>query len=75
MPFHLAPICVEQALNFRYFVSDDRGRKEFLFEHLKTQPIWHSLRYWNAAFFDAVQSERENKPMIKRFVLPIISAI
>lgn len=31
--------------------------------YLRDQPIWHSLRFWNAAFFDALQCERANKPI------------
>lgn len=36
---------------------------EYLYTHLKNQPIWHSLRFWNAAFFDALQNQRANKPL------------
>ncbi|ELT98672.1 hypothetical protein CAPTEDRAFT_148510 [Capitella teleta] len=36
--------------------------KHFLYSYLKEQPIWQSLRFWNAAFFDAVQQERARKP-------------
>ncbi|RUS74951.1 hypothetical protein EGW08_017286 [Elysia chlorotica] len=35
----------------------------FLYTYLKDQPIWQSLRFWNAAFFDAVQNERSRRPM------------
>ena len=28
---------------------------------MRQQPIWHSLRFWTAAFYDAVQSEREHR--------------
>ncbi|KAK3085349.1 hypothetical protein FSP39_001918 [Pinctada imbricata] len=37
--------------------------KNFLYSYLREQPIWQSLRFWNAAFFDAVQSERSKRPM------------
>ena len=32
--------------------------KQYLCSVLRDQPIWRSLRFWNAAFFDAVQAER-----------------
>ncbi|KAG7169200.1 hypothetical protein Hamer_G024821 [Homarus americanus] len=32
--------------------------KEFLYSYLRQQPIWRSIRFWNAAFFDALQCER-----------------
>lgn len=37
--------------------------KNFLYSYLREQPIWQSLRFWNAAFFDAVQNERARKPV------------
>ncbi|KAK7498094.1 hypothetical protein BaRGS_00010682 [Batillaria attramentaria] len=39
------------------------GDKSFLYMFLRDQPIWQSLRFWNAAFFDAVQCERSRRPM------------
>lgn len=41
--------------------------REYLYLYLRDQPIWHSLRFWNAAFFDALQCERANKPIPKSF--------
>ncbi|CAJ0937773.1 unnamed protein product, partial [Ranitomeya imitator] len=38
-----------------------KGEKNYLYSHLKQQPIWHSLRFWNAAFFDAVHCERRKR--------------
>ncbi|XP_076849737.1 uncharacterized protein KIAA0513 homolog isoform X2 [Brachyhypopomus gauderio] len=35
--------------------------KIYLYTHLKQQPIWHTLRFWNAAFFDAVHCERNKR--------------
>ncbi|KAF7262313.1 hypothetical protein EG68_00381 [Paragonimus skrjabini miyazakii] len=29
-----------------------------LFSYIKTQPIWHTLRFWNACFFQSVQEAR-----------------
>lgn len=44
-------------------LSPDRKEEEkiYLYTHLKQQPIWHTLRFWNAAFFDAVHSERNKR--------------
>lgn len=36
-------------------VGSDRA---FLFVHIKAQPIWQSLRFWNACFFQSVQEAR-----------------
>ncbi|XP_078066619.1 uncharacterized protein KIAA0513 homolog isoform X1 [Mustelus asterias] len=38
-----------------------KGMKIYLYTHLKLQPIWHTLRFWNAAFFDAVHCERRKR--------------
>ncbi|KAL3858732.1 hypothetical protein ACJMK2_008990, partial [Sinanodonta woodiana] len=49
--------------------SDQHGKtryKTFLYSCLKEQPIWQSLRFWNAAFFDAVQTERARQPVCTR---------
>lgn len=35
-------------------------RKEFLHVYLRDQPIWHGLRFWNAAFLDSVHSEKQS---------------
>ena len=37
--------------------------REYLYTYLREQPIWHSLRFWNAAFFDALQCERAHRPV------------
>ena len=39
-----------------------RHQKQYLYHILREQPIWKSLRFWNAAFFDALQTERANRP-------------
>ncbi|XP_055382103.1 uncharacterized protein KIAA0513 [Condylostylus longicornis] len=39
--------------------------REYLFTYLRQQPIWHTLRFWNAAFFDALQCERAHRPVPK----------
>ncbi|KAM8947809.1 uncharacterized protein KIAA0513 homolog [Pelodytes ibericus] len=41
--------------------EDKKGEKIYLYTHLKQQPIWHTLRFWNAAFFDAVHCERRKR--------------
>ena len=33
--------------------------KIYIYQALRYQPIWQSLRFWNAAFFDAVNTERQ----------------
>lgn len=40
--------------------------KEYLYTYLRDQTIWHSLRFWNAAFFDALQCERVHRPVVTR---------
>ncbi|XP_029463904.1 uncharacterized protein KIAA0513 homolog isoform X2 [Rhinatrema bivittatum] len=41
--------------------QEKKGEKIYLYSHLKQQPIWHTLRFWNAAFFDAVHCERRKR--------------
>lgn len=41
-------------------------RKQYPYMYLKQQPIWKSLRFWNAAFFDAVQCERAHRTIPTR---------
>lgn len=41
--------------------------KNFLYEHLKNQVIWKSLRFWNAAFFSAVHAERKRRCIQKEW--------
>ncbi|CAH1780398.1 unnamed protein product [Owenia fusiformis] len=38
-------------------------QKHYLYSYMREQPVWQSLRFWNAAFFDAVQQERMQKPV------------
>ena len=35
-------------------------RKQFLHVYLKDQPIWRTLRFWNAAFLDSVHNEKHS---------------
>ncbi|XP_068578643.1 uncharacterized protein KIAA0513 homolog isoform X2 [Cebidichthys violaceus] len=41
--------------------EEKKEEKVYLYTHLKQQPIWHTLRFWNAAFFDAVHCERKKR--------------
>ncbi|XP_008826125.1 uncharacterized protein KIAA0513 homolog isoform X2 [Nannospalax galili] len=41
--------------------DEQKGEKVYLYMHLRQQPIWHTLRFWNAAFFDAVHCERRKR--------------
>lgn len=41
--------------------QERKAEKIYLYTHLKQQPIWHTLRFWNAAFFDAVHCERTKR--------------
>ncbi|XP_061197766.1 uncharacterized protein LOC133205890 [Saccostrea echinata] len=47
---------------FTFYYEGCHG-KNFLYSYLRDQPIWQSLRFWNAAFFDAVQLERSKRPV------------
>ena len=38
--------------------------QEYLATYLKNQPIWQNLRFWSAAFFDALHSVRIQKPVL-----------
>ncbi|XP_055908762.1 uncharacterized protein KIAA0513 [Eupeodes corollae] len=40
--------------------------REYLFTYLRQQPIWHTLRFWNAAFYDALQSKREQQMTVSQ---------
>lgn len=35
--------------------------REYLFNYLRDQPIWHSLRFWNATLFYALQKDKVPK--------------
>ncbi|TPP59189.1 hypothetical protein FGIG_08884 [Fasciola gigantica] len=43
-----------------FYVTDpgSPGDRTFLFNYIKSQPIWQSLRFWNACFFQSVQEAR-----------------
>ncbi|XP_074646482.1 uncharacterized protein LOC141902578, partial [Tubulanus polymorphus] len=66
--FSPAKSLMNMCFTFYYETKLTNGRpmKYFLYSYLRDQPIWQSVRFWNAAFFDAVQSERSRKPLITR---------
>ncbi|KAJ8303568.1 hypothetical protein KUTeg_019964 [Tegillarca granosa] len=54
---------------FTFYHESSHGNvryKNFLYSYLREQPIWQSLRFWNAAFFDAIQCERSRRPVCTR---------
>lgn len=60
-PFHNSHHC--WLVSFTVDVPGCEPYPEYLYTYLKDQPIWHSLRFWNAAFFDALQSQRAHRPV------------
>ncbi|XP_037958357.1 uncharacterized protein KIAA0513 isoform X2 [Teleopsis dalmanni] len=38
---------------------------EYLFTYMRQQPVWNAIRFWNAAFFDTLQSKREQLLLLK----------
>ncbi|XP_053960705.1 uncharacterized protein LOC128864944 [Anastrepha ludens] len=40
--------------------------REYLFTYMRRQPIWYSQRFWGAACFEAVQSEREHRLNLRK---------
>lgn len=45
--------------------------REYLYIYLRYQPIWHALRFWNAAYFDAVQCERNHRPIPQTYSITL----
>lgn len=45
--------------------------REYLYIYLRYQPIWHALRFWNAAYFDAVQCERNHRPVPQTYSITL----
>lgn len=60
--FTPAKTIMNMCFTFYYEQSGSHPTQQHLYTYLKDQPIWRSLRFWNAAFFDAVQCERANVP-------------
>ncbi|KAG8201209.1 hypothetical protein JTE90_019848 [Oedothorax gibbosus] len=74
--FSPAKSIMNMCFTFYYECKQD-GRapsREYLFSYLTDQPIWRSVRFWNAAFFDAVQCERANRQIPTRDELGEYSA-
>ncbi|XP_070574306.1 uncharacterized protein KIAA0513-like isoform X2 [Ptychodera flava] len=46
--------------------NESKTTRGYLYSFLKDQPIWQSIRFWNAAFFDAVHCEREQRSPVHR---------
>jgi (p)ppGpp synthase/HD superfamily hydrolase len=40
--------------------------REYLFNYLRDQPIWHTLRFWNAALFYALQKDKVPKTNMEK---------
>ncbi len=45
---------------------DGKGKvvQRYLYEGLKSQQIWQSTRFWNAAVFIALQEERNSRKVV-----------
>lgn len=39
--------------------------REYLYVYLRDQPIWHNLRFWNAAFFYALTKDKSSKTKLE----------
>ncbi|XP_076032336.1 uncharacterized protein KIAA0513 isoform X2 [Oratosquilla oratoria] len=67
--FSPAKSLMNMCFTFYHEVLSPEGQrrgKEFLYIYLRQQPIWRSMRFWNAAFFDALQCERSMRPVVTR---------
>lgn len=54
--------------NFFLFAVEVPGcdpYREYLFNYLRDQPIWHTLRFWNAALFYALQKDKVPKATVE----------
>ncbi|XP_054083434.1 uncharacterized protein LOC105217887 isoform X2 [Zeugodacus cucurbitae] len=40
--------------------------RQYLYIFMRQQPIWYSQRFWGAAFFEAVQSERDHRLAMRK---------
>ncbi|CAH8644492.1 unnamed protein product [Dicrocoelium dendriticum] len=61
---HLMEACFTAYHESKAVNMDDHSQQHYLFTMLRNQPIWQSTRFWNAAFFIGLQSER------KRLAIP-----
>ncbi|RWS26929.1 uncharacterized protein B4U80_03309 [Leptotrombidium deliense] len=51
---------------FTYYCRLGSSGTHYIYHYLREQPIWRSLRFWSAAFFDAVQCEKAKRPTLSR---------
>lgn len=68
-------ICLQKLYTF-YSTVDVPGcepYREYLYTYLRYQPIWQAIRFWNAAYFDAVQCERSHRPIPQTISVKIAS--
>ncbi|KAL0478688.1 hypothetical protein AKO1_008317 [Acrasis kona] len=49
-----------------YRVNSENGEREYLQGYLKDEPLWKDMRFWEAAFFDALSYERKRSQFPKR---------
>lgn len=40
--------------------------REYLFTFMREQPIWLSIRFWNTAFYESMQNERDHRVLAKQ---------
>ncbi|KAL7641871.1 UNVERIFIED_CONTAM: hypothetical protein RMT77_007745 [Armadillidium vulgare] len=66
--FSPAKSLMNMCFTYYHEVTSESGQKvkEFLYLFLRQHPIWRSFRFWNAAFFDALQCERFMRPVATR---------
>ncbi|XP_055299700.1 uncharacterized protein KIAA0513 isoform X2 [Sitodiplosis mosellana] len=73
--FSPAKILMNMCFTFFYEVEVPgcEPYREYLYTYLRYQPIWQAIRFWNAAYFDAVQSERSHRPIPQTITVKIES--
>ncbi|KAF4526092.1 hypothetical protein B566_EDAN007586 [Ephemera danica] len=64
--FAPAKSLMNMCFTFYYEVPGSPASRQYVFSVLRDQPIFHSLRFWNAAFFEALQCERSLRPVATR---------
>lgn len=59
---------IRTIIDLFYFSVDVPGcdpYREYLYVYLRDQPIWHNLRFWNAAFFYALTKDKSSKTKLE----------
>jgi len=50
---------------FTFYYEPQAGKKfkqqHYLYRYLKNQPIWTSIRFWRAVFFDSLNLDYQNQ--------------